>query len=128
LQYGFVVSHRAKDLYVLAQLRNVSLSFPDKKVLEDAFLTVYPGDRISLVGENGAGKTSLFRILKGRLKPDAGQVSFTRGVSIGYLEQDLTAVDEDPKRTCMNAAYVVASHDRYFVERLATGTLSLGRT
>jgi ATPase subunit of ABC transporter with duplicated ATPase domains len=59
---------------VLAQLRNLSLSFPDKKVLEDVSLTIYPGDRISLVGENGAGKTSIFRMLKGRLAPDSGQV------------------------------------------------------
>jgi ATP-binding cassette, subfamily F, member 3 len=93
-----------KDLHVLAQLTNVSLSFPDKKVLEDVSLTVYPGDRISLVGENGAGKTSLFRLLKGRLNPDSGEVSFARGVRIGYLEQDFAAVDEDPERTCMDAA------------------------
>jgi ATP-binding cassette subfamily F protein 3 len=89
---------------VLAQLRNVSLSFPDKKVLEDVSLTVYPGDRISLVGENGAGKTSLLCMLKGRLKPDSGGVSFARGVRIGYLEQDFAGVDEDPKRTCMDMA------------------------
>jgi ATP-binding cassette subfamily F protein 3 len=89
---------------VLAQLRNVSLSFPDKKVLQDVSLTIYPGDRISLVGENGAGKTSIFRLLKKRLEPDSGEVSFARGVRIGYLEQDLAGVDEDPNRTCLDAA------------------------
>jgi ATP-binding cassette subfamily F protein 3 len=96
-------SRPAKDLYVLAQLRNVSLSFPDKKVLEDISLTIYPGDRISLVGENGAGKTSLFRMLKGRLAPDAGEVSFARGVRIGYLEQDFAGM-EAPRRICMEVA------------------------
>jgi len=95
---------RAKDPYVLAQLANVSLSFPDKKVLEDVSLTVYPGDRISLVGENGVGKTSIFRMLKGRLPPDSGSVSFARGVRIGYLEQDFAGMAEDPKRTCMELA------------------------
>ncbi len=89
---------------MLAQLRNVSLSFPDKKVLEDVSLTVYPGDRISLVGENGAGKTSLFRMLKGHLLPDSGEVSLARGVRIGYLEQDFAGMDEDPKRTCMETS------------------------
>ena len=59
---------------MLAQLRNVSLSFPDKRVLQEVSLTVYPGDRISLVGENGAGKTSVFRMLMGRLAPDSGEV------------------------------------------------------
>ena len=89
---------------MLAQLTNVSLSFPDKKVLEDVSLTVYPGDRISLVGENGAGKTSLFRLLKARLEPDSGEVSFARGVRIGYLEQDLAGVEKNPNRTCMDVA------------------------
>jgi ATP-binding cassette subfamily F protein 3 len=86
---------------VLAQLRNVSLSFPDKKVLEDVSLTVYAGDGISLVGENGAGKTSIFRMLKGTLTPDSGEVSLSRGVRIGYLEQDFAGMEEDAKRTCM---------------------------
>ena len=89
---------------MLAQLRNVSLSFPDKKVLEDVSLTVYPGDRISLVGENGAGKTSIFRMLKGSLAPDSGEVSLSRGVRIGYLEQDFAGMEEDAKRTCMEVA------------------------
>jgi ATP-binding cassette, subfamily F, member 3 len=97
-------SRPAKDLYVLAQLTNVSLSFPDKKVLEDVSLTVYPGDRISLVGENGAGKTSIFRILKGSLAPDSGEVSLSRGVRVGYLEQDFAGMEENPKRTCMEVA------------------------
>ena len=89
---------------MLAQLRKVSHSFPDKKVLEDVSLTIYPGDRISLVGENGAGKTSLFRMLKGRLAPDSGEVSFARGVRIGYLEQDFAGLEEDPRRTSMEVA------------------------
>ena len=89
---------------MLAQLSNISLSFPDKKILEDVSLTIYPGDRISLVGENGAGKTSLFRILKGRLVPDSGEVSLSRGVRIGYLEQDFAGMEEDPGRACMEVA------------------------
>jgi ATP-binding cassette subfamily F protein 3 len=89
---------------VLAQLRNVSLSFPDKKLFEDVSFTIYPGDRISLVGENGAGKTSLFRMLRGRLAPDSGEVSLARGVRIGYLEQDFAGMEEDSRRACMEVA------------------------
>jgi ATP-binding cassette, subfamily F, member 3 len=108
---------------VLAQLTDVSLSFPDKKVLEDLSLTVYPGDRISLVGENGAGKTSIFHMLKGRLEPDSGDVSFARGARIGYLEQDFAGMGEDPVRTCMEAALepfgpLIALEER--IERLST--------
>jgi ATP-binding cassette subfamily F protein 3 len=105
LQQRFFVSSRlAKDLLVLAQLTNVSLSYPDKKVLEGVSLTVYPGDRIALVGENGAGKTSLFRMLTGKLKPDSGEVSLAGGVRVGYLEQGFSGLEEDPERTCLEAA------------------------
>jgi ATP-binding cassette, subfamily F, member 3 len=91
---------------LLAQLTNVSLSFRDKKVLEDISLTIYPGDRIALVGENGAGKTSLFRILTGRLQPDSGEVSLAGGLHIGHLEQDFADLEDDPRCTCLDAAFV----------------------
>ena len=120
----------AKDPLVLAQLTDVSLSFPDKKVLEGVSLTVYPGDRISLVGDNGAGKTSLFRMLAGDLRPDTGTVSLAGGIRIGYLEQDLADPAEDPERTCMEAAlepfaYLVELEDR--VQRLAAGLADADR-
>jgi ATP-binding cassette subfamily F protein 3 len=116
---------------VLAHLRNVSLSFPDKKVLEDVSLTVYPGDRISLVGENGAGKTSIFRMLKGRLAPDSGEVSLARGVRIGYLEQDFAGMEEDPRRTCMEVAlepfgYLIELEKR--IESLASKLVEAGES
>ena len=116
---------------MLAHLRNVSLSFPDKKVLEDVSLTVYPGDRISLVGENGAGKTSIFRMLKGRLAPDSREVSLARGVRIGYLEQDFAGMEEDPRRTCMEMAlepfgYLIELEKR--IESLASKLVEAGES
>jgi len=93
-----------RSLRVLAQLTNISLSFPDKKVLEDVSMTVYSGDRISLSGENGSGKTSLLRMLTGAMKPDSGEVSLARGLRIGYLEQDFAAFGEQPERSCLDAA------------------------
>ena len=89
---------------MLAQLTNVSLSFPDKKVLQEVSLTIYPGDGVALVGANGAGKTSLFRLLTGRLEPDAGTVSRAGGVRIGYLEQGSTEPEAGSGLTCMDVA------------------------
>ena len=87
---------------MLARLENISLFYPDKTVLENISLTVYPGDSIVLFGENGSGKTSLFRILMRDLKPNSGTVSLARGLRIGYLEQDFTAQEEDS--TCLEVA------------------------
>ena len=87
---------------MLARLENISLFFPDKTVLENVSLTVYPGDRIVLFGENGSGKTSLFHILTGQSKPNSGTVSLARGLRIGCLEQDFVALEGD--RTCLEAA------------------------
>jgi ATP-binding cassette subfamily F protein 3 len=45
--------------------------------------------RVGLVGDNGAGKTTLLRILAGKIEPDGGRVEYDRGVTAGYLPQDL---------------------------------------
>ena len=87
---------------MLAQLKDISLSFPDKTVLKSVSLTIYPDDRIVLFGENGSGKTSLFRILTGRLRPNSGTVSLARGLRIGYLEQDFSALEGNV--TCFEVA------------------------
>jgi len=88
---------------MLAQLKDISLSFPDKSVLDGVSLTVYPKDRLALVGENGSGKTTLFRILTGHLEPDAGDVAFARGLRIGHLEQDFADLDREG-HTCLEVA------------------------
>jgi ATP-binding cassette, subfamily F, member 3 len=94
---------------MLAQLKDISLSFPDKGVLDDVSLTVYPQDRLALVGENGSGKTSLLRILTGDLHPDGGDVSFARGLRIGHLEQDFADLDR-VGHTCLEVALEPFAH------------------
>jgi ATP-binding cassette subfamily F protein 3 len=89
---------------MLAQWHNIFLSFPDKQVLRGASLAVHHGDRIALVGENGSGKTCLFRILLGRLSPDSGEVSVASGVRIGYLDQSLADLEVASGVTCFEVA------------------------
>ena len=113
---------------MLAQLTDVSLSFPDKNVLEEVSLTVYPGDRIALVGANGAGKTSLFRMLTGRLEPDAGTVSRAGGIRIGHLEQGSAGPGAECGITCMEAA-LTPFGAQMRLERLIEGLAAeLGRS
>ena len=55
----------------------------------EASAALQRGEKIGLVGPNGSGKTSLFRMITGEDLPDEGQVSVDRGVSIGYFSQDV---------------------------------------
>ncbi len=90
---------------VLVQLHDIHLSFPDKTVLGGISLSVHREEKMALLGENGAGKTCLFRIILGRLAPDAGRVVTAVGIRIGYLEQ--TGIDAEPNpgpRTCLDVA------------------------
>jgi ATP-binding cassette subfamily F protein 3 len=73
------------------QLDGVAKSFAGQVLFRDLSWRIAERERIGLVGPNGAGKTTLCRILAGLEEPDAGQVSRPRGVSVGYLPQDVTA-------------------------------------
>jgi ATP-binding cassette subfamily F protein 3 len=75
----------------MLQVSNVTKWYGDECILHGVSFTVNAGERLSLVGPNGCGKTTLLDIIAGRRSPDAGSVSFTKpNVRIGYLEQALT--------------------------------------
>ena len=69
-------------------LQNITRQFGSKVVLEGVSLEVYSGQTAGLVGVNGAGKTTLFRLITGELSPDMGTVTRSKGLQIGYLEQE----------------------------------------
>lgn len=66
---------------------NLSLSFPTRTVLEGVTVGIDGGDRIGIVGRNGDGKSTLMKILAGRLEPDSGRVTSRSGTRIGMLDQ-----------------------------------------
>ena len=68
-------------------LHNVYKSFGEKNVLQNFSLTIYKGDRIAVTGPNGCGKTSLFKIITGELKPDSGSIYLPGYISISYARQ-----------------------------------------
>ena len=63
-------------------------SYNIHKILEEVSFSINPGERVGLIGPNGCGKTTLFRILCGEETPDSGHVSFTpSNLRLGYLPQ-----------------------------------------
>ena len=75
----------------LVTIRNVSLRFRGPPLLDDVTCHVEAGQRIGLLGRNGAGKTSLMRLLAGVIQPDAGTVTFDPGATVALLQQDVPA-------------------------------------
>jgi len=71
----------------LVALDNVHLSYSGETVLKEVSFQVKRGDRVALVGRNGAGKTSLLEIIRKTIKPDQGSVALGDGLRIGYLKQ-----------------------------------------
>jgi ATP-binding cassette subfamily F protein uup len=69
------------------QVIQVSVAFGAHDVLDGVSFRVDPGDRLAVVGRNGEGKTTLLRVLAGRLAPDAGRVSLPRGARVALHDQ-----------------------------------------
>jgi len=64
--------------------------YPTQQVLGSVTMGVSAGDRIGIVGRNGDGKSTLMKLLAGRLEPDSGQVTVRHNTSIGMLDQSDT--------------------------------------
>jgi ATP-binding cassette, subfamily F, member 3 len=75
-------------------LKNTSLRRGTKVVLHDASVTLQPGEKVGLVGRNGAGKSSLFLLLTQRLQSDAGDVSIPARWRIGEVAQSMPETDD----------------------------------
>ena len=72
----------------MIDLSNISLQFVGKYLFKDVNLRINSADRISLVGSNGSGKTSLLKILIGKLEPETGKIQKQKRITIGFLPQD----------------------------------------
>ena len=72
----------------MIDLSNISLQFNGNYLFREVNFRINSGDKISLVGANGTGKSSLLKIITGELQPESGKVLKQKDISIGYLPQD----------------------------------------
>ncbi len=70
-------------------LENVSLALGDKTLFRDLTLRLAPGERLGIVGVNGAGKTTMLRLLNGEVEPDSGRLKKGKTVQTAVLSQDV---------------------------------------
>ena len=77
------------------QVRELSMSFGEKKLWEDFTILVKRGDRIGIIGPNGAGKTTLLKVLLGKHDADSGELKWGANLNIGYYDQRLDEFDTE---------------------------------
>ena len=87
----------------LVSLRRVGLAFGHLPLFEEADLQIEPGERIALIGRNGAGKSSLLRVLSGEQPPDSGTIWRETGLRVSRLEQDVPAAGDGTVFTAVAA-------------------------
>lgn len=74
---------------------DVTIFYSEKELMNNVFLTISEGDRIGVVGRNGAGKSTFLRLLSGKEEPDHGEISVKRGMSVAYLPQTPVLREDD---------------------------------
>jgi ATP-binding cassette subfamily F protein 3 len=87
---------------IMLNIHNLSVSFGGTFLFEEVTFRLGSGDRVGLVGKNGAGKSTMLKILAGDFKPDSGQIATEKEVKIGFLRQD---IDFEHGRTVLEEAY-----------------------
>jgi ATP-binding cassette, subfamily F, member 3 len=86
----------------MMNIHNLSISFQGDYLFEDITFKLDNGDRVGLIGKNGAGKSTMLKILSREMEPDSGQIATDKELKIGFLKQD---IDFDLGRTVLEEAY-----------------------
>jgi len=80
---------------IVAELKDVSIRFGDKPLIESFSATILRGDKVGLIGPNGCGKTTLLKLILGELQPTRGSVRQGTRLQVAYFDQMRAALDLD---------------------------------
>ncbi|SDH33043.1 ABC-F family ATP-binding cassette domain-containing protein [Myroides phaeus] len=86
----------------MLNIHNLSVSFSGEFLFENVTFRIGAGDRVGLVGKNGAGKSTMMKLLSGDMEPDTGSLAMEKDLRIGFLRQD---IEFTPGRTVLDEAY-----------------------
>ena len=97
---------------VVIRFNQVSFAYSDAKViLDEANFSVHKNSIVTIVGQNGAGKSTIFKLLLGRLQPQGGKISLENGATVGIAEQ---MIPQDK----LDFTVIFVSHLADFVEKI----------
>lgn len=72
----------------MISLNGISVRYGSKVLFDEVSLRFGGKDRVSLVGSNGAGKSTMLKVIAGLIRPDSGEVAVSRHTTVGYLPQE----------------------------------------
>ncbi|MEE8308341.1 MAG: ATP-binding cassette domain-containing protein, partial [Gammaproteobacteria bacterium] len=87
----------------MLSIRNISFSIEGKPLFEDASATIPTGHKVGMVGRNGTGKTTLFRLIREEWILDDGDIEVPKKFRIGGVDQEAPATDENLLETVLAA-------------------------
>ena len=91
---------------IILSTTDLALRFGTTTVLENISFSINEGDRLGIIGVNGAGKTSLFRLITGEYTPDSGAVYVSKGKTVGMLAQNADMSDEVGGESALEHMYL----------------------
>ena len=145
-----------KKINPLLELKNISMSFGQRKILDNISFKINPGEILGLLGPNGAGKSTIFNLITGVLKPNFGTINFgtkdatkypiylrTRMFHIGHLPQyggyfsDLTTYEnlkavaqiliKDTREQNSKIEYLISKFELDYIRNIKASFLSGGQ-
>lgn len=81
----------------IIEINKISKSIGDKKLIEDFSYTVLRDDRVGILGPNGVGKTTLLKIIVGKVLPDRGTIEIGETVKLGVFSQETSSLDDEQR-------------------------------
>lgn len=79
----------------IIEIKNISKSYGSLKLIEDFSYTVLRDDRIGILGDNGIGKSTLLKIIEGKIETDSGMIELGETIKLGVFRQEVDDFDED---------------------------------
>lgn len=105
---------------MLVSLQNVSFYFGSRAIIENASWQINTGERIGLVGHNGAGKSTVLRMITGAYRVDEGAISKPKDVTLGFFNQDLLSFSSSESILKVGMQAFEKAHE---IEKLMEGIL-----
>ncbi|MBI4211663.1 MAG: ABC-F family ATP-binding cassette domain-containing protein, partial [Deltaproteobacteria bacterium] len=105
----------------MLRIQNIEKSYTSQSLFEGASLTMTPGERLGLVGRNGHGKSTLFRMILGEEDLDGGEILIPKNYRIGHLAQHLHFTQPTVLEEGCLGLQEDEEHDHYKVERILFG-------